>query len=179
MRAFISIEVPEDVKDKTEKLQAELPREGLLFVRRPAIHITLQFLGERDGDGLDKIKAAMQNVKFRPFKVDLSGVSYFSPDFIKVVFAKVGEGDAELRELYSKLCDALDAGGVPLQKEDYTPHLTLARVKHVRNREDLIDAISMLSSAELGSFEAKSIHLMESNLSPGGPVYKDLYELQL
>lgn len=179
MRAFISLEVPEDVKDRTEKLQAEMPREGLLLVKRPALHVTLLFLGEMSPDGLEKVKAAMQSIKFHPFSVSLSGVSYFSPDFIKVIFAKVADGDSDMRGLYSMLCDALSANGVPFRKEDYIPHLTIARVKHVRKREDLIDAISMLSSAELGSFEAKSIHLMESTLTPDGPVYNELYELEL
>jgi RNA 2',3'-cyclic 3'-phosphodiesterase len=179
MRAFISLKVPEEVKDKAERLQAEMPREGLLFVRRPAMHITLQFLGEMSPEDLDRAKAAMQTIKFKPFRISISGVSYFSPDFIKVVFAKVGEGDAELRELYLKVCDALSSASVPFEKEDYTPHFTIARVKHVRKREDLIDAISMLSSAELGSFDAKSLFLMQSDLTPEGPVYTDLYELQL
>jgi len=177
MRIFIAIDVSDEVKGKVGKLQSELSTGGLVFVKREAMHITLQFLGEKSAEEVEMVKKALSSIKFSRFRVSFVGLSYFSPDQIKVVFAKVEEGDGNLRGIYTKINNALLANGVGFPKENYVPHLTVARVKRAGNKKTLLDQIESNSSRDLGSFEVRSISLKESVLTPDGPEYKDLYKL--
>ncbi len=178
MRIFIAVDVSEEVKGKVGKLQSEMDTGGLALVKRDAMHITLQFLGERSAEEAEMVKKAIATVKLSRFRVSFVGLSYFSPDLVKVVFAKVEEGDGGLRGIYAKINNALLANGVGFPKENYVPHLTVARVKRAGNKKALLDFIGSNSSRDLGSFEVRSISLKESVLTPGGPEYRDLYELE-
>jgi RNA 2',3'-cyclic 3'-phosphodiesterase len=179
VRAFIAIDVPAEVKDKVEDLKYGIAFPGLAFVRREAVHLTLLFLGEISEEDAGRVAEAMRLVEFRPFKVALKGVSCFSPDFIKIVFVEVKEGAAELLELRQKLCDALSTSGIKFDGESFTPHLTVARAKRVRDRQELLRAINERAQTDFGSFEARSVVLKKSVLGANGPVYTDLLELKL
>jgi len=179
MRAFIALEVPEEIKEKIEELQKEFGSEGIVLVKKEAMHITLQFLGNIGEVDVAKVREAMQEIGSAPFEVRLVGLSCFTPEFIKVVFAKVTAGSEELVEIYKELADALKEKGLAFEKEEYIPHLTLARVKRVRNKDALVSAINKHSALDLGSFTASGISLKESILTPEGPVYNTLYELKL
>lgn len=179
MRAFIAIEIPDELKDAMIELERTLGLDGLVFVKKEALHITLQFLGEIDDAQAERVKAALGAIKFHPFTARLSGLSYFSPDFIRVVFVKVAGGAQEISELYRLTADALSSAGIKFEREAYTPHLTIARVKHVSDRSKLISLIERNADLEFGSFSVNSLVFKKSVLTGEGPVYTDLYKLEL
>ncbi len=178
MRAFIALDVPEEMKQKAEALGNDFRIGGITLVKKEAMRITLQFIGEIDAAQAEKVTYAMKSLKFKPFKVTLSGLSYFTPRMIKVIFVEVSEGAPELKVIYEKLSSALRRYGVSFEREDYVPHFTIARVKWAKEMRKLRDAIEKNSKIELGSFEAKEISLKESDFTPSGPVYRNLYELR-
>jgi 2'-5' RNA ligase len=179
MRAFIALEVPEEIKGKAESLENEFRMEGLTLVKREAMHITLQFLGEIDAAGVEKVIEVMKKGSVTPFKVTLSHLSYFTPRLIRVIFVEMTKGREELKQIYSRLGGALTASGIRFEEENYVPHFTIARVKRVKDMQKLRELLERNSKAELGSFEVRSIALKESTLTPEGPVYNTLYELKL
>jgi 2'-5' RNA ligase len=180
MRAFIALNVPEEIRARAEELEGDFRMDGITLVKKEAMHLTMQFLGEINAEQAEKAIGAMKAVRQAPFKVTVSGLSYFTPRLIRVIFVGVTEGAAELVELYSKLGGALTAKGVEFEKEDdYRPHITIARVKRVGDMRRLREALEKNAKAELGSFIASSISLKESNLTPRGPIYRQLYELKL
>jgi 2'-5' RNA ligase len=179
MRAFIALDVPEGIKERAELLEAQFSMEGLTLVKKDAMHITMQFLGEINAEQAEKTIEAMKRISFRPFRVSLSGVSYFTPRLIRVIFVEIAQGEKELISLYGKLSKELATSGVDFEQENYKPHLTIARVKRVREMQRLREALERNSKAELGSFDVRSIAFKESTLTPNGPVYNDLYELKL
>ncbi len=178
MRAFIALEVPDEVKDRVEAAGGGLDFGGVVFVKRYAMHVTLQFLGDIGERDAGVVADAMRGVTFSPFKVRLRGLSCFEPDFVRVIFAKIVEGTEELSDLYTKLGDALSKKGLDFGQEKYTPHLTVARVKGAADRRSIIEAVGRLAGTDFGSFEAKSVVLKKSVLTADGPVYSDLYELE-
>ena len=179
MRAFIAIDLPDELKDNIVQLEKALNLGGLVLVKREALHITLQFLGEIDDAQAEKVKAALSAVKFHPFSAKLAGLSYFSPEFIKVIFVKISEGAQDVSELYELIANALMTAGINFQREDYTPHITIARVKHALDRNKLASIIEKGSNVELGSLSVNSVVFKKSILSGEGPAYTDLYELKL
>lgn len=179
MRAFIAIELPDEIRAKLLQAAASLPRRGLVPAKLEAMHLTLHFLGEVDEKGVEAAKLAMQEAHARPMRISISGVSYFDPGRIKVIFAKVSAGATELSGLYDDLSKGLSERGLSTEKRHYTPHVTIARVKYVEDRGALLGAIERLGQTEFGSFEARSVSLKESVLDSGGSEYSTLYELEL
>ncbi len=180
MRAFIALNVPEEIRLRAEALEKDFAMEGLTLVKKESMHLTLQFLGDINAEQAEKAIAAVKTLKQAPFRVTLSGVSYFTPRLIRVIFVEVSEGADKLREIYAKLGSALDANKIAYEKEnDYTPHLTIARVKRVGEMRRLREALDKNSKATLGSFTASFVALKESDLTPSGPFYRTLYELKL
>lgn len=178
MRAFIALDVPGSVKDSIESVRGGLDFGGVVFVKREAMHVTLQFLGEIGDRDAELAMDAMRGIPFAPFRVGLRGLSYFSPGFVKVIFAKVAEGAEELTGLCARLDRALSEKGIGLDREGYVPHLTVARVKGDADRRGIVGAIGTYAETDFGSFEARSIVLKKSVLAKDGPVYTDLYELE-
>ncbi len=180
MRAFIAIDIPEELKRKAELLENGFRMEGIALVHKDSMHITLQFLGEIDAAQAEKVIAAIKSCATKPFRLTLSEVSYFTPRLIRVIFADITEGRDALQRLYSKLDSALTARSIVFEKEHgYAPHLTLARVRRVKDMRALRQALELNAKAELGSFEVRSIVLKESVLTPEGHTYRDLYVLAL
>ncbi len=180
MRAFISVSMPEDIRLSIESVGNEFKMQGLTLVKKEALHLTLQFLGDIDAEQAGQVVAAMKASKREPFKVSVSGISYFTPRLIRVIFAGIAEGSESVKELYGKLGSELKARGVDFENEnDYRPHITIARVKRVGDMHRLREVLAKNSRANFGSFEAKTVALRESVLTPEGPVYKSLYELKL
>ncbi len=179
VRAFISLEVPDAVKDRVEAVKEGLDLPGVVFVKRGAMHITLQFLGEMGEREAGFVADAMRGIEFPQFRVCLRGLSYFSLGSPVVIYAKIEEGASDITDLYGKLDEAISDKGLASGRERYTPHLTVARVKGAADGKRIIDAIGRLAETDFGSFEASSVVLKKSMLTREGPVYTDLYELEL
>jgi len=186
MRLFIAIDLPQEIKEKAQKVEQEMQKlhGSFTFVKPDAMHITLNFIGEVDKDLADKAKAALSSVSFTPFKVHLEGLSYFSPSFIRVVYASIKEGSAEAKTLFETVGEALTANSVPYEHggseaERFVPHFTLARVKYIKEKKPLLDFINAYSDFDFGSFTVRSITLKQSTLSEAGPVYSDLYKVEV
>jgi RNA 2',3'-cyclic 3'-phosphodiesterase len=179
VRAFISLEVPDAVKDRVEAVKEGLDLPGVVFVKRSAMHITLQFLGDIGEREAGHVADAMRGIEFPPFRVGLRGLSYFSLGSPVVIYAKIEDGAGELMDLYGRLGEAISGKGLAVGRERYAPHLTVARVKSAADGKRIIDAIGRLSETDFGSFEARSVVLRKSVLTRKGPEYTDLYELEL
>ena len=60
----------------------------------------------------------------------------------------------------------------------FHPHLTLARIKFVKDKQDFMDKLNKIPVKEL-EFSVKSFKLIKSTLTPEGPVYEDVAEFSL
>ncbi|HET7318561.1 MAG TPA: 2'-5' RNA ligase family protein, partial [Nitrospirota bacterium] len=61
----------------------------------------------------------------------------------------------------------------------FSPHLTLARIKYLRPRDNWQTAIGKISDVNLGGFDADHVSLMKSELKPSGAVYTELGKVEL
>lgn len=180
MRVFIGIDIPEDIKARISEVSARLHINGLVPVRESAYHITLQFLGEVPEEGIANIEDALSRVRPGKFEAEIRGLSFFSPRYLKVIFARLRSGDPELRALYRKIDSQLLKNGIAYEKErDYAPHVTIARVKYVKGRREVISRIEEYSDYEFGNFVVDSFALKKSIQKDDGPVYSDLCKFKL
>ena len=179
-RVFLAIDLPKEIRTSLCAASEALNTKGVAVVRQDLYHITLQFIGHVDEERIDGIKEAMDQVESNAFMVKICGVGFFGAVKIKVIFAEVSEGRAELIQLYGKLSSCMDALGVRYEdRRPYTPHVTLARAKEDADNGYLLSKINALASADFGTFKASAIKLKSSTSSEAGIEYSDLYESKL
>lgn len=176
MRIFTCIELPKEVKHSLLSIYPQLAKlvEGN-FIEETNLHITLNFLGEVDN--VDKVISACKLIKDSSFDAEITGVGAFpSNKYPKVIWAGISKGCSNLQNIQKNLCEAfhfLD------YKEDhnFTPHITLVRVKSVKSKLDrfLLDNSRTL----FGKFKVDKFTLMKSVLTPNRPKYSVVEEFKL
>src|SRR3989338_1382139 len=121
MRAFVAVELGDEVRGKLAQLQLDLPDE-VRRVKPENLHLTLSFLGEIDDEKVGLVKGALDSVSTGAFELECKGVGAFpSADFVRVVWAgALGEG---LRLLHSQVNYALKSVG--FKEERFSPHITI------------------------------------------------------
>ena len=84
-------------------------------------------------------------------------------------------GDVERLLLFqTRLEQALQRIGFPREERPFRPHLTLARIKDSRSLAGLGRALEQGEQYQAGRFAAAGLSLMQSELGPGGAVYRQL-----
>ena len=175
VRAFIAVEVPiAQLKGIEEVLQSLTAIPGLKCVERKNIHITIRFLGDVSEPLLSAIESSMSDSLqgVTDFPIQVSGLGAFPSDRdIRVVWAKAVS--LQLEEMATKLNVSIDKLGIKADKP-FTPHITLARLKMRQFERACKEAISKYKTSEFGSYNASSVKLKKSTLTPVGPIYEDL-----
>ncbi|HIH76546.1 MAG TPA: RNA 2',3'-cyclic phosphodiesterase, partial [Methanomassiliicoccales archaeon] len=87
------------------------------------------------------------------------------------------EGAEPLKDIVKKLEDGCDPMGFGRDKQAFSPHLTLARVREGFNA-DLADFMKYGHEKDFGSFTVNALKLMKSVLTPSGPIYSDVVEVR-
>lgn len=180
MRIFLAVDIPDSIKDKISEVAKDYAMPGIHLSRKDTYHITLQFLGDLEKEKIDAIKDILSSLKIKPFTVKISGISHFDPTRIYVIFAYVSEGSAELKSIYNQIDVELKKKGLSYKREKhYSPHVTIARVKSIRSKANLLSMLDKHKRENFGSFDVSSIYLKESILKSDGPIHNTLYELKL
>ncbi|GAF84965.1 unnamed protein product [marine sediment metagenome] len=172
MRLFIAIELPAELKEYLKKLQNQLGgSDSAKMSLVKEFHLTLKFLGDVSEEKLDGIKSRLAAVEFSAFSALLDEIGVF-PDEKRprVVWAGL-EPKEKIIELQQKVEEALK--GLFPKDERFHPHLTLARVKFVKDKKEFSDKLKAIS-VDKKEFNISSLKLIKSTLTPEGPVYEEL-----
>ncbi|MEM1944968.1 MAG: RNA 2',3'-cyclic phosphodiesterase [Nitrososphaerota archaeon] len=177
MRVFIAVDINDSmIISFITKIQKELSATRSSDLRPVApenLHITLKFLGDIDDKMVDAVVESIGGVEFTKFKIKLRGLGYFpGGGRVNVIWAGVKEGSDQLRGLHSLVEDNLSHLG--FRRDAFSPHLTIARVKSVRDKRSLLAAISGHSDTEIGEQWVDSLTVKKSTLLPSGPEYTNL-----
>jgi len=182
VRSFIAFDIiNEEVLQGLTQMQKLLIETGndLKVVEAANIHVTLRFLGELSPDLIESVGEEMAKVVFKPFKIELRGLGVFKDfRYITVVWVGIGRGVDELRIVYNQLEPRLRKLGIRPDDKGFSPHITIARVMAVHNRERLVNLVKGNAEHVFGIFEGNSLRLKKSVLTPMGPVYSTLKEVR-
>jgi 2'-5' RNA ligase len=171
----VAIELPDEVMRQLSSVCAKLDRafRDITWVRPEGIHLTLKFLGEVDEERVsvmtDALDAARQGVM--PFTVKVGRIGAF-PDMSrpKVLWAGV-DGKGGLMELQRNIEEALFKLGFEKETRPFSPHLTLCRIKSLKEGRRLAALAGEFKGAPDAEFQVSSYALIKSVLSPKGAVY--------
>jgi 2'-5' RNA ligase len=181
IRSFMAFDLENDtVLNRLASVQKLLFQTGadLKLVAPQNIHITLRFLGDITPAMAEEIFGEMKKVQFAPFTVRINGVGAF-PDlrYPRVVWAGIAEGAEQLKNVFSQLEPMLRGLGFAADPKGFSPHLTIARVKSGKNKEQLAEFINKNAKYDFGTINAECLRLKKSDLTPQGPVYSTLKEV--
>lgn len=181
VRAFLALDVSKEVKMKIMKLQEEIAGAGadVRLVGADSMHITLKFLGEIDEAISVKVLEVMKRVRSEAFVLDIAGAGAFpNTRMPRVLWVGATGGGEKAVEIAKQIEAGLLALGFPKERE-FTPHITVGRVKSSRNITQLAGIIQRNRDARYGSTPIDRIALKRSLLTPSGPIYSDIGEVKL
>ena len=90
MRAFIAIEIPEEISNVLEDLQKKFQGLGKINFTKKPYHLTLKFLGDVAEEQIAKIKLLLNDIKLKPFELELTNLGVFlNENYIKVIWVGV------------------------------------------------------------------------------------------
>ncbi len=180
VRGFLSFDIGEEsVKKKLSYMQMQAAQTGadLKPVEIENIHMTIRFLGDITLNMADKIYKVMQEVEFKPFQVQLMGIGVFpNLNFPRVLWAGIAQGASQLQEIFNQIEPKLRNLGFSPDRNPFSPHLTIARVRSGKNKQQLADFVTKNSKYEFGTVDAACFRLKRSQLTPNGPIYSTLKE---
>jgi len=181
LRSFIAFDIDDErIIRRLSEAQDRLINTGAILnlVKPQNIHVTLRFLGDVPPSMVDPVYEAMKKVSFASFDVEIRGVGAFpSLSYIRVVWAGIRRGAEELRGIFSQLEPQLRSLGFRADPKGFSPHLTIARVRAVKNKAELLGCIRDLEDYEFGTLKAEFLRLKRSVLTPKGPIYSTLHEV--
>ena len=183
LRVFIAVDVNDPITlSRIERFKEALSSTGtpMKLVESHNMHITLRFIGEVESGIVEEIKShVLENLEFERFEIALRGVGGF-PNIIKprVVWVGVARGSERLAALRRTIDSRLSSLGFRPEAREFTPHLTIARVKGSRNITRLHKLLQESEDLEFGVSQVDSVKLKKSTLTPKGPIYDDLMEVK-
>ncbi len=180
MRCFIAVAVPEKLKDKILEIQSKLKQIGanLKLVEKENLHFTIKFLGETEDNQIKEVKEFLDSLDENSFEISIKGLDVFpSEDYIKVVWLGVDKNQDLFLNLIKKINKNLDH--IKKEKKELNTHLTIARVRSAKNKNELKAVIQDLKETEIGKMQVNTLKLISSELTPEGPEYTELAEFKL
>lgn len=182
-RIFLAIKInPEpELLDLFDLLRDELADEQIKWVDEEQLHITLKFFGESSASTINGISAAIKDccLTHSSFSFEVCSPGYFrkrqEPSVIFLQSAKT----EELETLQADLDNRFAALSIPKEVHAFKPHLTLGRVKSVRDTSLFYDLMKQFPKRAVQTIPVSELILFESVLRPSGPDYKILERFKL
>ncbi|MEX0672279.1 MAG: RNA 2',3'-cyclic phosphodiesterase [Candidatus Babeliales bacterium] len=173
IRLFISIAIPEKIKEVLRNISKEVKKENLIeaqWVAPEHQHVTLHFLGYVARDFLPEIEETLRQIPFEPFRVTLGPLGLNDAANPRVIWVNVDS--PMLNWLAQEIITMLSPFVEPPERE-FHGHSTLARIKKVHNQDGLRSLIDSYRVAP-DSWAVEQFFLMESPLDQAGTVYREI-----
>jgi len=181
IRSFVSVDLDnEKILSQVESIISSLLSLGgdLKPVERENIHLTLKFLGDVSASKLEEVESALSQVTFPQFSLEVRGSGAF-PNLkrMNVIWVGIGEGWSQIELIFEQTEKLLHQLGFSRETRPFSPHITVARVKSGRKRDEIAAFLGHLTDESFGTFNVESVRLKQSVLSPSGPKYSTLFEV--
>ena len=175
MRAFIAIDLSENIRASLRRIQASFgpSAPGARWTQPEGIHLTLKFLGEIPEPKVKEVCESLKKLgQFESFAIGLKGFGFFPDARRPRVFWAGVEAPASLSLLAGQVDQAMQRIGFAREDRAFRPHLTLARFRVPQPQPALQALLAQQGEQALGNFEVSEFFLFESKLSPQGAEYR-------
>ena len=182
MRIFFAIDFPENIKEilleRITKLKRSFP--AFKWIRKPALHLTLKFIGEIPFDTVDQIADMLTEPlgSIDSFSLSTTQFGFFPNSKRARVFYLDLEKSETLNRCFNTIEQNLESLGIEKENRRFHPHITLARIKNTNLSDDEITILSNQKIQKLTT-DVHEIILMQSELSPSGARYTPVQRFSL
>ena len=170
-RLFAAIDLPDEIKSRLLSLREDDLPPGR-WSRRAALHLTLHFIGDAPEAVARAYQRALERVDVPAFDLRIQGVGQFPiNDRPRVIWAGVQNTPA-LRALHEAVGAALESEGFQRERRRFHPHITLMRFRKPIRRGPASRWLAAHLDFYTAPFRVDAFALYESDLQPGGAVYR-------
>jgi 2'-5' RNA ligase len=163
------------------EISASMNHERIKWVEPENMHLTLKFFGETAENKIPLINQALQAAasESEPFTIDIANTGIFGSRYDpKVIWFGINN-NKELQLLAENIFSALEAYGWPRDRQNFVPHLTIGRIKEIKDKALFQQIISKYNTIEIQQEKVTEIILYESILDRKGPTYVKIFSAQL
>jgi 2'-5' RNA ligase len=172
MRVFISLEIPDNIREEILRMQKILPKFSGKITEPENLHLTLKFLGEISEQEVEKVKSKLKEIKLKKFESELVNLGVFDKNYIRIIWVYLDNCNKLQEEIDLKLENLF-----PKEKR-FMSHLTIARVKQVKDRKKFLQELNKIKIKNI-KFSISSFFLKKSILTKEKPVYETIEEYNL
>lgn len=174
-RLFTALKIIPDTgfTGKYRELRQSLRHEQIKWVEEHNIHITLKFFGDTEEQRIPAIGGVLRSISSSspPVVLRLSGLGIFGSAYApRVVWTGI-EPYEEVAKLMKQVHEGLRPAGFEPDRQNLVPHLTLGRVKFLKDKILFSRAIEQFKSISSLPITVGEIILYESILRREGPTY--------
>jgi 2'-5' RNA ligase len=182
-RTFFAVDIrtEERLTSVIKDIRNHLKEDRIKWVTADLMHLTLKFLGDTPEDAIPQIVNAVDPVirQMPVMNLLFSAVGLFrNLNNPRVIWIGI-QPCPPLEQAVRTLEHTLVSFGYPLEKAEFVPHLTLGRVKDIKQTEKLAGLIEKYKNETFGTATIREIIYYESILKPEGPVYISLANFPL
>lgn len=174
IRSFIAMPVRGEAARALRGRQSPIP--GARAVPDEDFHLTLAFLGDQPEGVLRDLADELDTLTPDPFEITMTHADVMGGADPRVV-ALMAEAPPPLVNLQARLARTAQGARIDLPRRRFRPHVTLYRLPRTP-APDTHQKIQAWLVRQAGatpiSFAATSFELIESHLTPDGPVYTTL-----
>lgn len=181
VRAFLSIDInDQSLLSRIEQIQQRLDLQAakMKLVEINNVHFTLRFFGDTKLGKINEIREQLGKITIEPFEIGVEGVGAFpSKRRPRVIWVGVRERGEQVRNLKLEIDSLLENIGYHTEKRKYTPHATIARVRHVKDTRRIVDNLAELIDESIGRMIVSGFTMKKSTLTPTGPIYDTIWRV--
>jgi len=185
MKTFIGIKIPDSIQTAIYDTQTKL-RETLghapkiSWAKKENLHITLLFLGNLDDEKRDRGWSQLRQIDFSKIDPNLAitCMGLFDSDKNpKTIWIGTQNFEKNLNAIYNQTTTIFGDLGVKIDSKPFIPHITIGRIRFIKNITSLMDFIHTHETESFGKFLIDTITLFESQTTPDGPQYNVIDEI--
>ena len=166
-RLFTGLELPDAVAGQLALMRGGVV--GARWMEPEDYHVTLRFIGDIDAHMARDIEEALGEIRRPKTLVRFEGLSWFGGDKPRAIVAKV-KADPALMDLQAEQERRLRRIGLEPETRKYTPHVTLARLRSVR-QASVASYLAERGVLAVDSFAAERFVLYSAREGSGGGPY--------
>jgi len=179
IRSFIAIEIDQSNRHKVSSLVSSLKKSNadVKWLKDDQMHLTLKFLGNIQRPDIQKISWELKEMlkAFKTFNIRFSKIGGFpSMDHPRVIWLGIDKGSDVLKDLNNKVEKGLGKIGIKKEGREYRAHLTLGRVRSLKNIPELVRLIKETDICFQDEIKIERIVLFQSTLTKKGAIYTSL-----
>jgi len=174
-RTFLCFPVSMEVRSKKNMLYSTLEDSPthINWVKNDNLHLTLKFIGYTTESQIPKIINILNRitVQYKPFQIVVNKTGCLpKKERPRTLFLGIDGNLNVLNDLYQNIENELEIIDIEKDRNDFFPHITLARIKYPQTHTPDID-LFLKSSYDPIELCLDRVQFFSSELLPSGAIY--------